>query len=328
MPTLEWDKVGERIFEAGIRKGVLYIQGECGVPWNGLTSVDEDPIMAMDPLMFDGVKYGDVVSIGNFSGVLKAFTYPDEFLQCLGVLEDESGFNITAQPIRTFGLSYQTTMGDDLNGSESCYKIHLLYNLKAVPASTSYVTLSDSLEPTEFEWDLTSIPEQVSGFRPTAHVIIDSRKIDPYLLSDIEDILYGEPEGHDLRIVDNGDGTWTASTDQPGVITMIDDTTFSIIADNARYLNSTTYRISGADKCAHLPALNALIEFTRSWQRLIITDHHNGTWSAYSTVPGLITMLSPTKFQIVSDTAEYLDVDTYTISSSNKEDNDIWLDPF
>jgi hypothetical protein len=272
MAELVWDQVGDRLYETGISKGVLYKDDGYGVAWNGLTSIQEDISTEAEPIYFDGVKFNDVITIGDFTANLRAFTYPDEFLKYEGTLKDQTGFYVMNQPQSRFGLSYQTKIGDDIDGIESGYKIHVLYNLTAVPAQRVYETLGEEVDPLEFEWSLTAIPEEIENFRPTAHVIFNSREIDPNLLQDIEDILYGDEE-NDSR----------------------------------------------------LPSLKGLATFIRKWDRLIITDNGDGTWTAESGVEGIITMLDSTTFQIVSDTATYLDADTYTISSSEKNEEDVWL---
>lgn len=274
MAVLEWDKAGEHRFDAGIRKGVLYLPDGTGLPWNGLTSVEAADAAEIEPMIFDGVHYDDVITINDFTGTLKAFTYPDEFLYFEGVPQDQVGFFVTAQKPHRFGLSYQTTYGDDAHGSQSGYKIHILYNVTAIPTSRNYVTIADTVEPLEFEWNLTAIPQEISGYRPTAHIIFDSGVMDPYLLSDIEDIIYGSE-----------------------------------------------------DNDPHLPSLSALAGFVRSWDRLIIVDNGDGTWTATSPIPDVIQMLDDTTFQITSETAHFLDADTYTISSSDKNEGDIWLPP-
>jgi hypothetical protein len=270
MATLVWDQIGDRLYETGISKGVLYKNDGYGIPWNGLTSVEENVSTDVEPVHFDGTKFNDIVTIGDFTAVLRAFTYPNEFLFYEGTLKDQTGFYVMNQPQSKFGLSYQTKVGDDVNGVDSGYKIHVLYNLTAVPAQKLYQTLSLSVDPLEFEWSITSIPEDIDNFRPTAHVIFDSRELDPHLLADIESILYGDE-----------------------------------------------------DNDARLPSLQGLSTFIRKWDRLIITDNGDGTWTADSMEEDIITMLDETTFQIISDTATYIDADTYTISSSEKNEEDL-----
>ena len=126
MTTLVWDQIGERSFETGVSKGVFYKANGYGVPWNGLTSMEESTEVEIEPLYYDGVKYDNVVTLGDFSGVLRAYTYPDEFLECEGILEDQSGFQVTSQPPSKFGLSYQTKVGNDLDQNAG-FKLHILY---------------------------------------------------------------------------------------------------------------------------------------------------------------------------------------------------------
>lgn len=191
MAAIVWDDIGKRFFEAGVSKGVFYDYEGNGVGWNGLTSVEVSTPASVEAIYFDGVKINDFVTTGDFSGTMKAFTYPEEFLPYEGVYHDVDGFYITDQPTNRFGLSYQTRIGNDVDGVDYGYKIHLLYELTAIPASRSFDTLSDQTEPIEFEWAITGIPQDIDNFRPTAHVIISSNKFDSYLLKDIEDTLYG-----------------------------------------------------------------------------------------------------------------------------------------
>lgn len=270
MSTLVWDAIGDRLYEIGVTKGVLYKEDSIGVAWNGLTSVEEIVSDSADSIYFDGVKFNDVVTLGDFEATLKAFTYPDEFLVFEGTLEDQTGVFISNQFKSRFGLSYQTLIGDDVSGHSKGYKIHVLYNLTAIPSNKQYKTLSLNVDPIEFEWSITSIPEDLDNYRPTSHVIFDSSKLDPHLLTDIEAILYGD-----------------------------------------------------VDNPARLPPLKGLLAFIRKWDRFIITDNGDGTWTATSRDPGVIVMLDATTFQIMTDTATYLDADTYEISSSEKNEEDL-----
>jgi hypothetical protein len=191
MAALIWDTLGEHFYETGVSKGVFYDHDGRGVAWNGLTSIEENTSHQVQPSYFDGQKFNDVFTIGDFSATLKAFTYPDEFLPYEGVLQDQDGFYITGQEPNRFGLSFQSKIGNDVEGVDLGYKLHVLYNLTANPSQKSYNTMSLEIEPIEFEWAITAIPEFIENFRPTAHVIFDSRKIDSYLLEGIEGILYG-----------------------------------------------------------------------------------------------------------------------------------------
>lgn len=190
MAALAWDQTGEHVFETGIRKGVLYPLNGTGIPWNGLTSVDVTSETETEPVYFDGKKINDIVSLGSFSASLKALTYPDEFTFYEGAAEDTQGFFVMNQFPSRFGLSYQTLVSDDLSSED--YKIHLVYNVLAVPSSKTYETVSEETSPTEFEWTITAVPQEIEGHRPTAHVVIDSRKLSPPLLTAVEGILYGD----------------------------------------------------------------------------------------------------------------------------------------
>lgn len=260
MTALVWDQVGTRSYEAGVDRGVLYLPNGNGVSWSGLISVNEGASgNSISPIYYDGVKYADALVLGDFSASLKAYTYPDEFLEFEGILEVENGLFLANQRPNRFGLSYRTKIGDD-EGNADYYKIHILYNLTAIPSQKDYRTLSAESEVTEFEWTVTSIPGQIYGFRPTAHVIFDTRKMSPLLLEDIEHTLYGDAfdnatlpplstltsfvgEWVIMRITDNGDGTWTA-TGPDDLFTMLDATTFQITQANAKYLDADTYVIS------------------------------------------------------------------------------------
>lgn len=260
MTALVWDQVGDRVYENGLEKGVLYLSDGSGVAWNGLTNVDSGAKISVTPVYFDGAKVNDIVTLGDFEGKLTAFTYPDEFLEYQGFGEVRDGVYLDNQPLKTFGLCYRTNVNNDVDGT-SGYKIHILYNLTAVPSSQAYSTLSDNSDAIEFEWELSAVPEERDGRRPSAHVILDSRTIGADLLEEIESLLYGT----DLTpptllsfsnvmdyleflvvIIDHGDGTWSAITQRDGFIT--DDGTgdgeFTIDNVNATYLDADTYEIS------------------------------------------------------------------------------------
>lgn len=263
MTRLAWDQAGDRVYENGVSQGVFYGADSKGIPWNGLSSVEENNNTSLDPLYFDGFKYADVVTVGDFEGKLKAYTYPDEFLAYEGVGSWRDGFYLADQPNARFGLSYRTEINSD-KGQSIGYKIHLLYNLLAIPSSKVYETLSLDSEPTDFEWDISAIPEEVDKFRPTAHVIIDSRKIDPVLLSDVENIIYGTEDADALLpdlnglvafvqkwgrfiVTDLGDGSYTISSPIEGVITMVDEDTFEVDSEQIVMLDSVTFEASSSD---------------------------------------------------------------------------------
>lgn len=192
MTKLLWDQVGERFYEAGIDRGVLYLADGSGVAWSGLTSVEEDfGGDSTSPSYFDGVKTRDTPSIGDYSATLSALTYPPEFLEYEGSGALGNGLFVDDQPAKMFGLSYRTLVGNDVDGQDHGYKIHILYNLTATPEAVSNNTLNDSPTPTPFGWKISSIPASAPGYRPTAHVIVDSRHLSKNRLFGLEDILYG-----------------------------------------------------------------------------------------------------------------------------------------
>ena len=205
MAKLVWDKAGEHIYETGVSKGVLYVMSntpgtyEKGVAWNGLSSVSESPTGAeVSAIYADNIKYLNLMSREEFEGSIEAYTYPDEFMACDGSAspEDANGFVIGQQDRKTFAFCYQTKVGNDLN-PEAGYKIHIIYGALASPSERSYETVNDSPEAMTFSWDITTTPVAVTGFKPTAHVELDSTKIDKTKLEKIEAKLYGtdEPSG-------------------------------------------------------------------------------------------------------------------------------------
>lgn len=205
MAKLVWDEAGKHIYETGVSKGVLYVMSDTpgtygkGVAWNGLSSVSESPTGAeVSAIYADNIKYLNLMSREEFEGSIEAYTYPDEFMACDGSAspEDANGFVIGQQDRKTFAFCYQTKVGNDLN-PEAGYKIHIIYGALASPSERSYETVNDSPEAMTFSWDITTTPVAVTGFKPTAHVELDSTKIDKTKLSKIEAKLYGtdEPSG-------------------------------------------------------------------------------------------------------------------------------------
>lgn len=195
--TITWDATGERYFETGVKKGVLYPQGTdgkypTGVAWNGLTAVTESPSGAeATPLYADDVKYLNLYSVEEFGATIEAYTYPDEFAACDGSAELAKGVKIGQQKRKAFGLSYVTTLGNDVDGNSHGYKIHLVYGAMAAPSEKAYATISDSPEAITFSWELTTTPVSVAGFEPTASIVIDSTQVDSEKLKAFEDVLYG-----------------------------------------------------------------------------------------------------------------------------------------
>lgn len=194
MAKLVWDQIGDRVFEGGVDRGVLYPDKETGVPWNGLVAVVEKPKSNQNSVFYDGVKIAELITPGDFQGTIKALTYPDEFLELEGSGSLGNGLYGTEQPPRAFDLSYRTLIGNDVDGTEAGYKIHILYNVFAVPSDKERTTAEEEFSVVEFEWDIFAIPDDIDKFRPTAHFVIDSRQTPESVLIDLEDILYGDAQ--------------------------------------------------------------------------------------------------------------------------------------
>ena len=198
MSKLVWDKTGERYYETGVNQGVLYPEGEDGtysngVAWNGLISVTESPSGAeVTPLYADNIKYLNLMSAEEFGATIEAYTYPEEFAQCDGSAEIATGVMIGQQNRKTFGLSYKTALGNDVDGNDYGYKLHLIYGALAAPSEKGYATINDSPEAITFSWEVTTTPVPVTGFKPTASITIDSTKVDATKLAALEEILYGK----------------------------------------------------------------------------------------------------------------------------------------
>jgi hypothetical protein len=194
---LTWDNVGERLYEVGVDHGVLYIPDSAGVyntgfAWNGLTTVTESPSGAeANPQYADNIKYLNLISAEEFGGTIEAFTYPEEFAQCDGTEIPAPGVTIGQQSRKSFGLSYRTKVGNDVDGADFGYKLHLLYGCQASPSEKAYATINDSPEAIAFSWDFTSTPAPVTGLKPTSLIVIDSTVVDPTALTALETELYG-----------------------------------------------------------------------------------------------------------------------------------------
>ena len=196
MAKLVFDKIGERFYETGVSKGVLYKQDATGaypkgVAWNGLTAVTESPSGAeASPLYADNIKYLNLLSNEEFGATIEAYTYPDEFAECNGEIALTEGVTIGQQKRTPFGMAYQTKIGNDID-ADLGYKIHLIYGALAAPSEKAYATVNDSPEAITFSWEVTTTPVEVEGFKPTACLTIDSTKVDADKLAALEAVLYG-----------------------------------------------------------------------------------------------------------------------------------------
>lgn len=275
MAEVKWNSVGNRRFEAGLDRGVLYIPDDgIVVPWNGLTSIDEPTDTVVEPLYFNGVKYYDYVSRGDFKATLRAYTYPSEFELFDGVFESPAnGIYITGQvPTSTFHLSYRTMIGNDIDGVGKGYKIHVLYNLTAKPSNKVYETMGGRAESArEFAWDLTSVPVDAFNLRPTSHIIFDTTKMHEIAIYEIERMLYGtessEPKiltvdefeemtavAAEIQIFDNNNGTWTAKGSDYFIKVNETYGSFVIEEADAEYIDEETYNITSSTVAPSAPA--------------------------------------------------------------------------
>lgn len=199
MPKITWDQTGQKIYETGVDHGVLYPYGTAetpysnGVAWNGLTNVSESPSGGEpSPIYADNIKYVNLISNEEFGATVEAYTYPEEFAECDGSKEIAPGVYAGQQARKTFGMSYRTKIGNDVDGDEHGYKLHLIYGALAKPSERSYATINDSPEAITFSWELSTTPVEVTGGKPTACLTIDSTKVDSAKLTALEKILYGD----------------------------------------------------------------------------------------------------------------------------------------
>ena len=198
MAALVWDAIGDRFYETGVDRGVLYIPDETGVydtgvAWNGLTSVTETPSGAEPTAQYaDNIKYLNIFSAEEFACTIEAFTYPDEFNQFDGTAQPHPGVTLGQQPRKTFGLSYRTRIGNDLEGDDHGYKIHLVYGCQASPSEKAYNTVNDTPEAITFSWEVATTPAPVTAYKPTSLIVIDSRTVVPADLTAFELIIYGD----------------------------------------------------------------------------------------------------------------------------------------
>jgi hypothetical protein len=196
MSKLVWDATGQRYYETGVKKGVLYVMDKgvygTGVAWNGLTAVTESPSGAEPtPLYADDIKYLNLMSAEEFGGTIEAYMYPPEFAACNGEAELAAGVSIGQQVRKSFGFCYRTVLGNDEEENDHGYKLHLVYGAKASVSEKAYSSVNESPEPITFSWEFTTTPVEIEGFKPTSIVTIDSTKVDASKLAALEAKLYG-----------------------------------------------------------------------------------------------------------------------------------------
>jgi hypothetical protein len=262
MTRVTWDNAGQRFYEAGVDRGMLYIGTADGIPWNGLISVAENPSGgATTGYYTDGVRYITDSEREEFGATISAYTYPDEFGECDGSAEVNTGLFVLHQKRKPFSLSYRTKVGNDLQGLDFAYKIHLVYNALAAPSKKTFASLTDNGTPADFSWDISVTPPTIAAeVYSSGHVVIDSKSISPEVLATVEGMLYGtdstgprmpsldELNGvmggfEGLTITDNGDGTFTA--DGPdGIVTSLGFGVYQISSSGATDNGDGTFTVT------------------------------------------------------------------------------------
>lgn len=194
--AIQWDAEGQRLYEVGVDRGVLYTKAASGyndgVAWNGLTAVNENPSGGEPTALWaDNTKYLNLLSTEEFGATIEAYTYPDEWAECDGSKAAATGVYIGQQTRKPFGFTYRTLIGNDTDSQDYGYKIHLIYNATAKPSSKNYETVNDSPSAITFSYEISTTPVSVANHKPTAHLIIDSTKVDSIKLTSFEQTLYG-----------------------------------------------------------------------------------------------------------------------------------------
>lgn len=265
MTKLLWGQTGQKFFEAGVERGVLYPKGAAGVAWTGLVAVAESPTGGeAQPYYMDGIKHQNRASNEEWAGTLEAFSYPPEFALCDGTSEIYEGLFAAHQRRQSFGLSYRTRIGNDVN-QDLGYKIHIIYNVLAAPSEMANETLRENPDPQTFSWALTAKPVPVTGLRPTAHLIIDSTRSQASTIAALEDFLYGTgstdpvlPTPLDILALYS-----SAQPDAPFVVTDLGD---------------DMYSISGSDAAVHLTDDGRHFQLSSTF----VIDHGDGSYTATS----------------------------------------------
>jgi hypothetical protein len=323
MTILVWDNLEDRRYETGLDRGVLYLQDGTAVPWNGLVEVSEKNTGDSKPVYFDGRKINNLVSLGDFEASLKAVTYPDELVPLEGMGRLRNGAWLGEQKVDLFNLSYRSRIGNAVDG-DSGYKIHIIYNAIANPSDVTRSSVSDSPNLIEFEWDIQTIPEDLDGFRPTAHFVIDSRDFDPWLLEDIEEKLYGGPFAEpDLpplpelvdyiknwyrwKVTDLGDGTYKLESGR-GDALVFSGTNLEIFQALGVYVidhGDGTFTVYDTYDIADVPEIK-------------IIDNGDGTWTATTSFDNLFAVDEFGYFNILNANATMIAPDEYRLSDTRE----------
>lgn len=331
MARIVWDRVEDRSYEVGVDHGVLYIPNESGVlqgvPWNGLTKVTKDSTRDSETTYFDGVKIHNYVKQTEFSGSIDAIMYPAEFEELEGTYELVCGVSVGEQPPGLFSLCYRSQIRNS-SGDRVGYRLHILYNLIATPADKNYETLDDSIKLMEFSWTLESIPELIPNFRPTAEVTIDSRKTDPWLLEELEDLLYGS-DGNDpylpsfaelseqirsfarLKVEVDANGVFTVTERRPG-------TYISENPDGSWEIRGVDWPIYDTYKY-DLVGVGCQMSLNEGQVVISIQDLGNGLWTATTDYPDLISVTEDGVFTINDANVIFDSADQYRIANTTRD---------
>lgn len=321
MTILVWDNLEDRTYETGLDRGVLYLQDGSAVPWNGLTEVNEKNTGESVPVYYDGRKINNLVSLGDFEASLKAVTYPDEFVELEGMGRLRNGAWLGEQRPELFNLSYRTRIGNALS-DDAGYKIHIIYNAVASPSDKTRASTSENPNLSQFEWLIQTIPEDLDGFRPTSHFVIDSRDFDPWLLEDIEKKLYGGPfvepslpplpelveyiyGWYRWKVTDLGDGTYKLESGR-GDALVFSGTNLEIFQALGIYVvdhGDGTFTVYDTYDIADVPEIK-------------IVDNGDGTWTATTSFDNLFAVDENGYFNIFNANATMIAPDKYRLSDT------------
>lgn len=289
MTALVWDQTGDRLYETGVEKGVLYIPTggvyDAGYAWNGLTTVTESPSGAeATPLYADNIKYLNLISVEEFGGTIEAYTYPEEFAQCDGTAVPNPGVSVGQQTRKSFGLSFRTQLGNDTESTDYGYKVHLIYSALAAPSEKAYATINDSPEAITFSWEFSTTATAVTGLKPTALLTIDSTKVAALALASLEDALYGTvgtsprlPLPDEVIAMFAGVQT-VVTTEEPAFVSLTGVITIPVVT-GVTYRRADTNAIVTGDVTIGLPGGSLVIRATPSTGAYDFSPASDDDWS-------------------------------------------------